>query len=161
METVVNHYRPPTKYEQERIDAMKPLGCVCCAVLGVPNLEHLELHHILDGGVRMGHWFSIFLCAGHHQGRWTEGQLDWIEPKQRFAISDGRKRFNAVYGNERSLWERVQKKLKLPLVWPVSKRVPRGGSHVENIVAMAQSQLADSPLPSQAAPVAVGDREAQ
>lgn len=115
----------PTKYEQTRIDALRKLGCSACAVLGVPNLEHLELHHILDGGVRMGHYFSIFLCIGHHQGRWTSEQLEWIEPKQLFAISDGRKRFNAVYGTERSLWERAQKKLKLPMVWPVSKIVPR------------------------------------
>ena len=128
----MNHStRAPTKYEAERIEAMKKHGCVACAVLGVPNLNELELHHILDGGKRMGHYFSIFLCAGHHQGRWTEGQLDWIEPKQRFAISDGRKRFNAIYGTERLLWERVQKKLELPLIWPVSKRVPRRGHHVE------------------------------
>jgi len=143
--------RAPTKYEAERIEAMKRFGCVACAVLGVPNLNDLELHHILDGGVRMGHYFSIFLCAGHHQGRWTEGQLDWIEPKQRFAISDGRKRFNAVYGTERSLWERVQKKLELPLIWPVSKRVPRGGPHVEVVTGSdpdsIQALLRETPTP--------------
>lgn len=139
----MNHStRAPTKYEAERIEAMKRLGCVAYAVLGVPNLNDLELHHILDGGKRMGHYFSIFLCAGHHQGRWTEGQLDWIEPKQRFAISDGRKRFNAVYGTERLLWERVQKKLELPLIWPISKRVPRGGRHVEVDTAIDQHPTA-------------------
>jgi hypothetical protein len=115
----------PTKYEAERIEAMKPLGCVACAVLGVPNLNHLELHHILSGGVRMGHYFSIFLCRGHHQHDFTQEQLEWIEPQKRVAISDGRKLFTAVYGTERSLWEKVQTKLKLPMVWPTSKIVPR------------------------------------
>jgi len=121
----MNHTRPPTKYERERIEAMKPFGCVACAVLGVPNLNHLELHHILDGGQRMGHYFSIFLCRGHHQGDWSDSQLEWIEPKHRYAISDGRKLFNAAYGSERELWERVQNKLKLPKVWPASKILPR------------------------------------
>jgi Recombination enhancement, RecA-dependent nuclease len=113
----------PTKYEQTRIDAMRKLGCCACAVLGVPNLNQLELHHILSGGVRMGHYFSVFLCRGHHQGDWSS--LQWIEPDKRVAISDGRKLFTAVYGTERSLWEKVQTKLKLPAVWPVSKIVPR------------------------------------
>jgi hypothetical protein len=117
----------PTKYEQERIDALRKLGCSACAMLGVPNLNQLELNHLLDGGVRMGHWFTIFLCRGHHQGDWTEGQHEWIAPHQRVAISDGRKRFALVYGTERSLWEHAQTKLKLPKVWPVSKRVPREG----------------------------------
>jgi Recombination enhancement, RecA-dependent nuclease len=115
----------PTKYEQTRIDAMRRLGCAACAVLGVPNLNHLELHHMLSGGVRMGHYFSMFLCRGHHQGDWSLSQLVWIEPKKRVAISDGRKRFTAVYGTERSLWEKVQTKLKLPQAWPASKILPR------------------------------------
>lgn len=120
----------PTKYEQTRIDAMRKQGCVACAVLGVPNLNELELNHMLDGGHRMGHWFTIFLCRGHHQGAWSEGQLEWIEAKKRVAISDSRRLFATVYGTERSLWEKVQKKLKLPALWPVSKIVPRR-PHVE------------------------------
>jgi hypothetical protein len=113
----------PTKYEAERIEAMKSLGCVACAVLEVPNINDLELHHLLSGGIRMGHWYTIFLCRGHHQGDWRG--LKWIEPEQRVAISDGRKLFVAVYGTERSLWERVQGRLKLMAVWPSSKIVPR------------------------------------
>jgi len=123
----------PTKYEHARIDAMRHLGCVACAILGVPNLNQLELHHILSGGVRMGHWFTLFLCRGHHQGDWS--QLGWIRPKKRVAISDGRKRFTAVYGTERVLWERVQKKLKLPIIWPVSKILPRRLPHVDDLRA--------------------------
>jgi hypothetical protein len=143
----------PTKYEQTRIDAMRSLGCVACAVIGVPNLNQLELHHLLLGGVRMGHYFTIFLCRGHHQGDWS--QLEWIEPKYRVAISDGRKRFVLVYGTERSLWERVQTKLKLPKVWPTSKIVARRVPHVDALrstasPADAADLLADrhgSPLP--------------
>lgn len=122
MKTSLN---PPTKYEQARIDAMRDLGCVACAMLGVPNLNRLELNHMLSGGHRMGHWYSYFLCRGHHQGDWDGGQLEWIAPRKRVAISNGRPVFEKVYGTERLLWKRVQKKLKLPAVWPVSKIVPR------------------------------------
>ena len=126
----MNHStRAPTKYEAERIEAMKRLGCVACAVLGIPYAQ-IEVHHLLDGGVRMGHWFTIPLCAGHHRGLFTALQRDLLEEKQQVAISDGRKLFRAVYGTERELWERVQTRLKLPKVWPVSKILPRG-RHVE------------------------------
>ena len=117
--------RAPTRYEAERIEALKKFGCVACAVLGVPNLNQLELHHLLSGGVRMGHWFTIFLCRGHHQGDWSGLQLEWIAPQKRTAISDGRKPFIAVYGTERVLWERCQTRLGLSLAWPVSKILPR------------------------------------
>jgi hypothetical protein len=138
----------PTKYEQTRIDALRKLGCSACAVLGVPNLEHLELHHILDGGHRMGHYFSVFLCISHHRGLEWE-LVDWIEPEKRVAISDGRKLFNAVYGTERSLWERAQTKLKLPMIWPVSKIVPRRiGGNRHDIAATNGRLVGLSPGPA-------------
>jgi Recombination enhancement, RecA-dependent nuclease len=115
----------PTRYEQERIDAMRRLGCVACAHLGLTNINYLELHHLLSGGVRMGHWYSIFLCRGHHQGDWSSDQVELIPIHQRVAISDGRKAFIEAYPSERMLWERVQERLKLSKAWPVSKIVPR------------------------------------
>jgi hypothetical protein len=128
----------PTKYEQARIDAMRDQGCVACAMLGVPNLNRLELNHMLSGGHRMGHWYSYFLCRGHHQGDWDDGQLEWIATRKRVAISNGRPVFEKVYGTERSLWERVQKKLKLPAVWPVSKIVARRIPHVDALRSSGQ-----------------------
>lgn len=115
----------PTKYEAERIDAMRKLGCVACAQLGVPNLNELELHHLLDGGVRMGHWFTIFLCRGHHQGQWNADQKDWIPPDFRVSIAHGRKAFMRVYPSERILWTKVQQKLRLNETWPPTKLVAR------------------------------------
>lgn len=136
----MNHStRAPTRYEAERIEAMKKLGCVACAVLGIPYVQ-IEVHHLLDGGVRMGHWFTIPLCAGHHRGLFTALQRDLLEEKQQVAISDGRKLFRAVYGTERQLWERVQTRLKLPKVWPVSKILPRG-RHVEVDTELASDEL--------------------
>lgn len=118
------------KIEQDRIDKMLQMGCAACAFLGVPNLVNTEVHHMLDGNVRLGHWFSIGLCSGHHRGVWTEGQLTWIEAHQRVAISDGRKAFTKIYPTEWQLWERTQFVLRLDDTKPESKIVPRR-PHVE------------------------------
>ena len=71
----------------------------------------------------MGHWFTLPLCRGHHQGDWNQQQIELIPPKKRVAISDGRKAFNAAYVSERKLWERVQDRLHLPKVWLASTKI--------------------------------------
>lgn len=146
----MNHStRPPTIYEAERIEAMMRLGCVACAVLGIPYAE-VQCHHILDGGTRMGHWFSLPVCAGHHKGEFTAVQRTILmeasdERKIRYdvlvAIHRGRKAFARVYGTERELWSRVQERLRLPAVWPPTKILPRrlGGRH--EVVEMASDAV--------------------
>jgi len=115
------------KVEQARIDAMRPWGCVACATLGLPNVQHLELHHILDINSRFGDWHTIFLCRGHHQGDlWSAEQLELIPEEKRVSLRHGRKLFTLYYPTERELWERVQQKLGLPDTWPPSKVLPRG-----------------------------------
>lgn len=105
---------------------MRCIGCLACAHLGLPNFERLELNHLLDGGRRMGHAFSIFLCRGHHQGDWwSERQLVQLEPQQRVSIKQGRKVFAEVFGTERSLWERIQVTINDPTEWPLSKIIAR------------------------------------
>lgn len=150
----------PTKYEQQRIQSMLELGCVCCAQLGIWNIA-VECHHIVEGN-RLGHWYTLPVCPGHHRKVWTSDQVEVIPPDLRIAISDGSKLFEKHYGTERELWMKVQARLKLPAIWPSSKVLPRrlGGSHVASIMAVAQSQLADLPLPETPAPGVVGDREA-
>jgi|SRR5689334_5304052 len=119
----------PTKYEQQRFDAMMRLGCVCCAQLDIPN-PAIDRHHIVKGNKRLGHWYTLPLCPGHHRGVWTPEQIELIPPDLRIAISDGSKLFEKQYGSERELWTKVQRRLKLPTVWPSSKILPRGVSHV-------------------------------
>ncbi len=117
-----------TKAEQERIDRMRPLGCVACAVIGIPNVQDLELNHLLDGHRRLGHWYSIFLCVGHHRGYWSKDQFEIMSVGQMKSIADSRNAFSEVYGTERDLWEKVQLRLKLPTLWPLSKILPRKAS---------------------------------
>lgn len=116
-------YIRATTAEKERIDRMMRLGCVACAQLGVPNLVATECHHIVEGNKRLGHWYTIPLCSGHHRGDWS--QHGWILPHERASIASGRKEFIRVYNTERALWERVQFVLHLDDTWPPTKILPR------------------------------------
>jgi len=119
----------PTRYEQQRFDAMMRLGCVCCAQLDLPN-PSTDRHHIVEGNKRLGHWYTLPLCPGHHRGVWSPEQIEIIPPDLRTAISDGSKLFEKHYGTERELWMKVQARLKLPAIWPSSKILPRRECHV-------------------------------
>lgn len=114
----------PTKYEQQRIEAILRLGCVCCAQLDIPNVA-VDIHHIVVGNKRLGHWYTLPVCPGHHRGVWTAEQIELIPRDLRIAISSGSKAFAKLYGTERELWMKIQVRLKLPAVWPSSKVLPR------------------------------------
>jgi RecA-dependent nuclease len=110
------------KLEQLRVDRMMQLGCVCCAWLDLPYIAQ-ECHHIVEGNRRLGHWFTLPLCRGHHQGDWTFEQKLVIPPAKLVAVCSGSKAFEAAYPSQRELWEMVQARLHLS--WPVSKVIPR------------------------------------
>jgi len=112
-----------TKMERQRVERMMRLGCIACAQIGIPHIAQ-ENHHILDGGHRMGDWYTLPLCRGHHQGDWIADQREVLGDRC-VAISDGRPLFYAIYGSERELWEKVQLRLKLSLAWPLSKILSR------------------------------------
>jgi hypothetical protein len=112
------------KAEKERIDRMMKLGCAACASIGIVHIAQ-ECHHILSGNIRMGHWYTLPLCRGHHQGDWNAEQREILTPKQLVAISDGRKAFTRVYPTERELWAAVQFVMRLDDTWSPTKLVPR------------------------------------
>lgn len=85
----------------------------------------LECHHILQGNKRLGHWYTLCLCKGHHQGIWTGEQCERFKEAFRVAISDGRKAFREIYGTELDLWLKTQHLLGLDDSLPATKIVPR------------------------------------
>ena len=109
---------PPTLQEAERIERMKvEIGCICCALNDLTPARHLEIHHLLVGGQRMSHWYSICLCWTHHQGRAISGL--WT------SIAQGSKAFTRVHGSQWDLWLKTQHMLNLPDELPLSKIVAR------------------------------------
>ena len=111
-----------TKMEELRIQQMMRLGCCACAYLDIVYVAQ-ECHHILYGNRRMGDWFTIPLCRGHHQLDFTAEQREVLTPKQLVGIASGRKAFARVYPTERELWERTQE--RLGLTWPTPKAVEK------------------------------------
>ena len=121
-----------SEFEQQRIESMLALGCCACKVeadrfSSWPSASP-ECHHMLSGGRRMGHLFTIPLCAGHHRGDWTpEQKVYWRAQGIQYmpSIAGGRKSFVFHYGTERWFWEKTQEQLGLPIDWPESKVVAR------------------------------------
>ena len=87
------------KIEKRWLDAITQLGCIVC-LLFEKFYSPAEPHHLLSGGRRRGHLYSIPLCPGHH----------------RFGLNDDRatsrdqcrRRFEARYGTEESLLARTR-----------------------------------------------------
>lgn len=107
-----------THHEQQRINRMKAeIGCICCLLrTGVQNY-HVEVHHIVQGNKRLGHWYTLPLCRAHHRIRGVGGIFT--------SIADGSKAFKRIHGTELDLWLKCQHMLELPDDLPTTKILPR------------------------------------
>jgi len=122
------NYVRPTLEENRRITLMLKMECVCCAIepSGWPH-EKPRCHHIVEGNKRLGHWFTLPICDGHHQGDWTYEQrsfrlackLGMLQAP--VSLAQGSKLFTAYYGTQRELWLKVQHMLGLSDELPRSK----------------------------------------
>ena len=69
-------------------------GCIACRIDGHAPRE-TAVHHIVDGGRRLGHLFSLPLCQpGHHQ----DGQQFGL-----ISVHPWKARFEARYGTQMEL----------------------------------------------------------
>ena len=92
--------RAPNAEERAWMDFIVAYGCVACRADGVPP-RPTAVHHILRGGVRMGHLFTLPLCdPGHHQG----GDAIGLTSRHPWKAQ-----FEAKYGTEMQLLESLQK----------------------------------------------------
>ena len=63
--------RAPTKEEAQWMSDIVDFGCIACYLDGHPRTPG-AVHHLLRGGLRMGHLFTICLCQPGHQRRGVE-----------------------------------------------------------------------------------------
>jgi len=76
--------RAPTIEETRWLDAIVRYGCIACRLDGMQP-RPTAVHHIVDGGRRLGHLFSLGLCdPGHHQGGESLGLVSRHPWKARF-----------------------------------------------------------------------------
>lgn len=99
--------RAPTAEESQRMEKVAQWGCVACRLDGWLQ-RPAAIHHILRGGRRMGHRYTIGLCdPGHHQNGAQFGLVSRHPWKARF---------EAKYGDEMQLLALTDEALGYPLV---------------------------------------------
>lgn len=92
--------RAPNAEERRWMDFIVAHGCICCRLDGHAP-RPTAVHHILRGGVRMGHLHTLGLCdPGHHQGGQQFGMVSRHPDKAQF---------EQQYGTEQQLLEILQK----------------------------------------------------
>lgn len=138
-----------TPAEAHRINRMKgEIGCICCLLrTGVQNY-HVEVHHIVQGNKRLGHWWTLPLCRAHHRIRGVGGIFT--------SIADGSKAFKRIHGTELDLWLKCQHMLELPDDLPTTKVLPR------RVATVSREVPAEAASPSRAEePLDAGQRAAE
>lgn len=92
--------RTPNAEERRWMDFIVSRGCIACWLDGMGHRPP-AVHHILRGGVRMGHLHTLPLCdPGHHQNGRQFGMVSRHPDKAQF---------EQRYGTEKSLLEILQK----------------------------------------------------
>lgn len=95
----------PTSDERAWMDAIVAYGCVACRLDGHASRQ-TAVHHILRGGQRIGHLYTLPLCdPGHHQGGDSIGLVSRHPWKARF---------EERYGSELQLLEALRMELGFP-----------------------------------------------
>lgn len=103
----------PTKDEKKRFEAMRDIGCIACIKAG-RTPPPAEVHHLLDGGVRIGHSATVGLCEWCHRGV----RPFWIKTDEEAklilgpSVAHGSRVFSPVYGNDGELLEFQNRLLK-------------------------------------------------
>jgi len=86
---------PPTAEERAWMGFVAQFGCVVCWLQKKVKTP-CAVHHIVEGGRRVGHLMTIGLCdPGHHQGA--------EEGSGKISRHPWKKRFEAAYGTEYEL----------------------------------------------------------
>lgn len=97
--------KPATDAEKKRFELIDQIGCIACRIYKLTKPFPAEIHHLLDGGVRIGHSATIGLCPWHHRGVSTSIGMTMVSCEQMYGPSlvQGSKRFKEVYGSNDDL----------------------------------------------------------
>lgn len=94
----------PTIEEQAWMDWVADFGCVVCWLFHKAKTP-CAVHHIVEGGRRLGHLWTIGLCdPGHHQGG---------DQAIKISRHPNKKRFETAYGTEYELHAYLVDKRKI------------------------------------------------
>ena len=142
----------PTKEEAQRMKIIKAMGCMLTwAKFG--EKKYAEVHHIVKGGKRLGHWYTIPLTPWYNQKTCEPGKTESeMRAKYGASVKDGSKAFVASHHyTELELWQKLQVILGLDDELPKSKRVPRR-VHVKADMGMVACTSDEAPRSGDASP---------
>lgn len=105
----------PTAEESAWLVAVKEGPCLACLIFTGNRYHGCDAHHLLTGGVRIGHLATIGLCAWHHRGMGDDGRIPryWREDFGP-SLMDGSKLFRAAYGTDAELLALQKQVLGVP-----------------------------------------------
>jgi hypothetical protein len=86
------------------MERVSSLGCIICG-----NSYRSCVHHIIDGGRRKGHYYTIPLCFEHHQSGYDNRRFT---SRHSTHGKGGKAAFEKRYGTEQYLLAKTYKLLK-------------------------------------------------
>ena len=92
----------PTKADRARFDAFRRIGCVACRKEGY-GPHDADVHHLLSGGHRRGHRFTVPLCPWHHRGFTYHGSRQDMTDEYGPSLAHQPRRFRERYGSDDEL----------------------------------------------------------
>lgn len=106
-----------SKADQDRLDAIHDMPCVCCESLRIEQPFRTEAHHVVDLGYRKhsgGHQSTLPLDSWHHRGLCLDGMTaTQMEAKYGPSLALNKRLFKVVFGTERELLEQVNEEIIL------------------------------------------------
>ena len=108
--------KAPTAAEKDRMDRLSRSGCVVCRISHGSYVDG-EIQHLTAGGRRLGHRYTICLCAWHHRSV-PAGSVSPAEMRRIYgpSFAESRKEFEASFGSEEHLLDETDKWLGVPKV---------------------------------------------
>lgn len=106
--------RAMTVAERAHVTAVKLAPCVCCEQIpefkrpsdaDPATLPMSEAHHLLSGGIRIGHAATVPLCPYHHRDRLIVTDWDRAEHRRRLgpSLEAGSVPFHQRFGDDAAL----------------------------------------------------------
>lgn len=129
-----------TKGDRMRFDMLQRIGCLCCRRNGT-QVFPAEIHHLLSGGRRRGHQFTLSLCIWHHRGVVPHGVTSLQATLDHGpSLARGSKAFHVHFGSDdqllievNALIDELKRDLSISSTAPKSFVTNRRGDAVDRV----------------------------
>lgn len=81
---------------------IKVLGCVPCVLVNWPDAQ-CDVHHVVEGQVRLGHRHTFGACLWHHRGDPGEHTRQQIMGMLGSSMAHGLRHFSTEFGSQATL----------------------------------------------------------